>query len=233
MPCWQKISRGWAKSGNARAFQRYNVQIEPLVWPKIGAGFNRVFFAQRGSSMSNTQRFNMLLLGVMLSGAVFSPAYSRSWKATPAQIAGEYAAIAHARSNTDFVNIRWWASPTVMSGTPLAGVLEKFIVISVVHFHVQPPTGTMSFDDIETLEARDSSEMPLTFISRNALPPAAAGVLAAFEASFRQSLGRLGDGTKFFIFDAGMVRACEKVGISVPYSGETYTWETPFPGCSR
>jgi hypothetical protein len=58
-------------------------------------------------------------------------------------------------------------------------------------------------------------------------------MITTVEASFRQSSGRLGDGTRFFIFDAGTVRACEKGKISVPYEGETYTWETPFPGCPQ
>jgi len=182
--------------------------------------------------MSISQRFNMLLLGVMLSGVVLSSAFSRPWKATPIQIAGDYALIAHTKSSTDFVNISWWAEPTVMPGTPLAGILQKYIVISVVHFHFDPG-GTISTDDIDTLEVRDDSDMPLIPIPRRALPPVAIGTLSTFEATFRQSIGRIGDGTKFFIFDAGTVRACEKGGISVPLAGETYTWETPFPGCSR
>jgi hypothetical protein len=181
--------------------------------------------------MWNAQRFNMLLLGVMLSGAMFSPAYSRLWKPSSIQLAGDYAFIAHAKSNTDYVNLRWWAAPTVQPGTTLANLLEKFVVISVVHYHIQLPSGALSFDDIATLEARGSSDIPLTFIPQNALPPGVVGVLAGWEASLRQSMGRFGDGTKFFIFDAGTVHACEKGRISVPYDGETYTWETPFPGC--
>jgi hypothetical protein len=91
----------------------------------------------------------------------------------------------------------------------------------------------MSFDDIDTLEVRDSSDTTLTPVPRDALPPVAIAILVGFEATFRQSLGRLGDSTKFFVFDAGTVHACEKGGISVPLAGETYTWETPFPGCSQ
>jgi hypothetical protein len=91
----------------------------------------------------------------------------------------------------------------------------------------------MSFEDIDTLEARDGGGNPLALVPRNQLPPAAIGLLAAFEAAFRQSFGRLGDGMKFFTFDAGAVPACEKGGISIPYAGETYTWETPFPGCPQ
>jgi hypothetical protein len=90
----------------------------------------------------------------------------------------------------------------------------------------------MSFDDTDTLEALDGGNKPLAIVPRNELPPAAIGNLSAFEASFRQSLGPLGAGVKFFTFDAGTVRACEKGGISIPFAGETYTWETPFPGCT-
>jgi hypothetical protein len=120
-----------------------------------------------------------------------------------------------------------------MSGTPLARMLEKYVVISVVHFH-SGEGGAMSVDDIDTLlEVRDEDDKPLTVVSRTELLPTEVGMISAIEASFRQSIGRIGEGTKFFIFDAGMVRACEKGRISVPFAGETYTWETPFPGCSQ
>jgi hypothetical protein len=181
--------------------------------------------------MSVSHRFKMLLLGVAILGIPFSPASSRPWKVTPTQIVAEYAQINDANSSTDVVNIRWWASPTVRSGAPLAAIREKYIVVSVVYFHINQPGGTMSFEDIETLEVRDGGGKPLALVPRNELQPTVIGVLAAFEAAFRQSLGRLGDGIKFFTFDAGAVRACEKGGISIPLAGETYTWETPFPGC--
>jgi hypothetical protein len=179
-----------------------------------------------------SQRLSTPLLGVMVFCITFSSASSRPWKPTPSQIAGEYAQINHTKSNTDVVNIRWWASPTVAPGTPLAGILEKYIVVSVIHFHINQPGGRISFDDTDTLEALDGDDKPLAIVPRNELPPAAIGILSTFEASFRQSLGPVGAGTKFFTFDAGAIRACEKGGISIPFAGETYTWETPFPGCT-
>ncbi len=182
--------------------------------------------------MSISQRFNMLLpLSAMVLGITFSPASSRTWKPTPIQIAADYSVINHAKTNTETVNIKWWAAPTLTQG-PITGFLDKYMVISVVHFHVNQGA-TLSFDDIKTLEANDGGGQPLRLVPRDELPPAFIGFLSTLEAGFRQSLGRLGDGTKFFVFDAGPVRACEKGGISVPFAGETYTWETPFPGCTK
>jgi hypothetical protein len=181
--------------------------------------------------MSIGQRCNMLLLGMMTLGITFSPASSRTWKATPTQIAGDYAQINHAKSSTENVNIRWWAAPTFAPGS-IAGILEKYVVISIVHFHVTQGA-TLSFDDVKTLEANDGSGKPLAPVSRNELPPTFIGFLSTLEAGFRQSLGRLGDGMKFFVFDAGTIRACENGVLSVPFAGETYTWETPFPGCAK
>jgi hypothetical protein len=182
--------------------------------------------------MNTNSKIGMLLLGVILSGLISSSASSRNWKQTPTQAAGDYAFIADSKSNNDYVQIRWWASPTVAPGTPVAGILEKYIVISVVHYHLNQPGGNMSLYDVNTLEARNADGKSLHPVSRDALQPAAAGVLTTFETAVRQQMGRIGDGTKFFTFDADNVRACEKGGISVPFAGETYTWETPFPGCS-
>ena len=109
---------------------------------------------------------------------------------------------------------------------------DKYVVISVVHFHTGQG-GAISLDDIDTLEAQNDDDKPLTLVPRTELLPSEVGMLSAIEAALRQSTGRIGNGTRFFIFDADGVRACEKGGLSVPYAGETYTWDTPFPGCSQ
>ena len=101
-------------------------------------------------------------------------------------------------------------------------------MIAAVHGHVQP-NGTPFFYDLSTLEARGADRKLLTLIPKDALPPAAASLITYWETQARQSKGQ--QGTKFFIFDAGTVRACEKGELSVPLDGETYTWNTPFPGC--
>jgi len=163
--------------------------------------------------MSIGQRNKMILVVAMLSCVGFSTsASSRPWKPTPSQIAADYASISHNRGNGDSVNIGWWAAPTAMPGTRLVAILEKYVLISVTHSHVnlrEPATG-LHFDNIDTLEVQDESRNALISVEQDALPPASIGLLATFEAGYRQGLGPRGKGTKFFLFDAGAVRACEK-----------------------
>jgi hypothetical protein len=185
--------------------------------------------------MSIGQWQKMILVGAMLPSVGLSfPASSRTWKPTPSQIAADYASIGHNRGNGDFVTIGWWAGPTLRPGTQLIAILEKYVLISVIHSHInlREPSAGFHFDNIDALEVHDERGIALAPVEQDALPPASIGLLATFEAGYRQGLGPRGKGTKFFLFDAGAVRACEKGGISVPYDGETYTWETPFPGCS-
>jgi hypothetical protein len=185
--------------------------------------------------MSIGKRYKMILVGGMLSFVgISSSASSRPWKPTPTQIAADYASISHNRGNGDIVTIGWWASPTARPGTQLVAILEQYILISATHSHqnFNQPAAGISFDDIKTLEAPEESGNALTPVPRDELPPASIGLLATFEAGYRQGLGPRAKGASFFLFDAGAVRACEKGGISVPFDGETYTWETPFPGCT-
>ena len=162
-----------------------------------------------------------LLVQSMLLAMIFSPGHSRPWKPTDVQLADDYALIQDRKSNTDFVIIKWWAEPTAVRGTPLEAILEKYVIISVIHFHVNLPGGSFSFEDVEKLDALDSNGHPLTPIPEDALPPTVAGILAGVKASFRQSAGRMGEGMKFFTFDAETLRACEKGKLSVPLAGET------------
>jgi hypothetical protein len=185
--------------------------------------------------MLSHQWCKIIFIGVMLSCVGCSrSASSRLWKATPSQIAGDYASIFHNRGSGDFVTITWLAPPTATAGSQLVAILEKYVLIAVVHSHTNfnQPTAGITFDDIKTLEARDEGGNLLTPVSENELPTASLGLLAGFEAGYGRGFGTRGGGMKFFLFEAGTIRACERGGISVSFDGETYTWETPFPGCS-
>lgn len=185
--------------------------------------------------MCVAQWLKTILVGTMVSCVALSvSALSRPWKPTPTQIASDYASIIHNKGNNEFVTIAWWAAPT--TATPqLSSLFEKYILISVVHSHLkrdQDGRATELYDDIDKLEIQDGAGNVLNPVERDALPPATIGLLANFEAGYRRGIGPRGKGVSFFLFDAGSVQACGKGGISIPLDGETYTWETPFPGCS-
>jgi hypothetical protein len=67
----------------------------------------------------------------------------------------------------------------------------------------------------------------------NDIPPAITGLLAGLQAALNQSLGAMGQGIRWFVFEAGGVHACGPGGLSIPFEGETHSYETPIPGCPK
>src|SRR5580692_7600585 len=58
-------------------------------------------------------------------------------------------------------------------------------------------------------------------------------MISVLESFYRETYGALGNGMKVFIFDAGDVGPCKPGQLSVLLANETYTWDTPFPGCQQ
>jgi hypothetical protein len=187
--------------------------------------------------MALSRLFGIALITAALSVVAVSTASSRNWKATPDAIAREYATINDARPGGELVLLMWFVPamvrPDVSGAANLAAMLQKYIVVMVVHGHLDKASGTFSFEDIDTLEARDRAGRPLNLLARSDMPPAPTAMLAAVEAMFRQSLGAMGKGAKMFVFDAADVDSCKTGGMSIPFAGETYTWDTPIPGCPQ
>jgi hypothetical protein len=173
----------------------------------------------------------------LISLVALPPASSRVWKSTPDQIAKDYLTINDTRPGGELVLLMWFAPPMVrsdMSGAEaLRPILEKYVILMAVHGNLDKASGTLSFEDIETLQANDQTGKPLKLLMRDNLPPATAGIVAVVEGMLRQSLGTMGKGMKVFVFEAGGVGACKDSGLSIPLAGETYTWKTPVPGCAQ
>ena len=187
--------------------------------------------------MALRRLFGTALITAVLSVIAVSAASSRNWKATPDAIARDYATINDARPGGELILLMWFVPTMVrtdMSGAAnLMATLQKYVVVMAVHGRLDKASGTFSFDDIDTLQARDQTGRPLNLLAGSAMPPAPTAVLAAVESMFRQSLGAMGKGMKMFVFEAGDVDSCKKGGMSIPYAGETYTWDTPFPNCPK
>jgi hypothetical protein len=187
--------------------------------------------------MALSRLFGTALITAVLSVVAVSPGSSRNWKATPDAIARDYASINDARPGGELVLLMWFVPTMVrpdMSGAPnLIAMLQKYVVVMAVHGRLDKASGSFSFDDIDTLEARDRAGKPLNLLARSDMPPEPTAVLAAVETLFRQSLGALGKGAKMFVFDAADVDSCKKGQMSIPFAAETYTWDTPFPSCPQ
>jgi hypothetical protein len=167
--------------------------------------------------------------------AGLSPASSRQWKATPDAIARDYATITDARPNGELILLMWivphMMQPSATGAVAAMAMVQKYVVLVAVHGHLDKASGIMSYDDIDALDVKDQSGKPLTSIARGDLPPTNTAMLAALEAMFRQSIGAMGKGMKMFVFDGANVDSCRRGQLSVPLANETYTWDTPFPGC--
>ena len=156
---------------------------------------------------------------------------ARPWKPQGDALAEDYAEIVDSRPNGDLVLLMWMV-PQIVKGSPAAAaMLDKYVMIGVVQAHSQPG-GVVTFEDIDTLAAGDISGKPLKLLQGNDLPPDVTGGIAGISGVMRRTIGQMGQGMHFFAFEAGAVHACEKGRLSVPFAGETYTYDTPIPGCA-
>jgi hypothetical protein len=156
---------------------------------------------------------------------------ARPWRQQPRDLAIDYSQIIDNRSLEEVVVI-WWLIPQLVgdAAPAAAEMLDDYVIIGVVHGHVLSG-GSMSFDDVPALTASDAGGVPLTPLRDDDMPPAMTGALAGIRASVRQSLGQMGQGMHFFAFEAQTVHACSQGGLAVPFADETYTYDTPIPGC--
>jgi hypothetical protein len=167
---------------------------------------------------------------LLLSWIAFAPlGQARPWKPAMKQLAIDYATIVDGRNAQDIRIIYWIAPPTQDRG-PAADLADKYVIIGVARGHISLE-GSVTFDAIDNLQVKDASARPLHLLTGEEIPPLVAGVVAAMESVFGQTLGAFGKGMHWFVFAGGSVHACGNGGVSIPFAGETYTYDTPFPGC--
>jgi hypothetical protein len=161
------------------------------------------------------------------------PAGARSWKPQGAVLAQDYSVITDSRPNRDLVTILWMTWPMTGSVSPMVQqLLDKYIILGVAHGQIDPG-GKMIFDKEESAQASGQDGAQFKVMDESNYPPAVAGAVVTMGGFMRQSLGAMGEGMKFLVFEGASVRACEKGQLSVRYAGETYTYDTPIPGCPK
>ena len=151
------------------------------------------------------------------------------WKPSARAVAQDYAQIIDDRSNGDII-IVWWLVPQMFDKKAAQDIMSKNAIFGVLKAHISSDV-TFSFAEVDHLEVKRSDGTSLTPLSGDQIPPTVAGTLATIEAGLRQGLGAMGRGIHWFVFDGTDVDSCAKGGLSVPFAGEVYTYETPVPGC--
>jgi hypothetical protein len=97
------------------------------------------------------------------------------WKATPEATARDYVTINDTRPDGELVLLMWFVPGMVQPNSPGAAIvianLQKFVVLVAVHGQLDKTSGSVSFEDVPNLEARDQTGKPLTLLVRDTLPP--------------------------------------------------------------
>jgi len=91
----------------------------------------------------------------------------------------------------------------------------------------------MTFTPVPDLKIADAAGRQLSPLATNATPPEMAQTITTLQGLARQNLGPVGQGMRWFVFDGSMIHSCQPGKLSVPYGGETYTYDTPIPGCAK
>ena len=189
--------------------------------PVPGAVFSLA--AKQGLSMRKLACLALMLMAL--------PALARPWNPQGATLAQEYSVITDSRPNHDIVQVFWMTWPmTATNSQTVRDLLDHYIIMGVSHGSLGPG-GQMTFDKEEGVEAVGLDGTPLKAVPEDRYPPAVNGTVTTMGAFMRQSMGAMGAGMKFLVFESNGVRACEKGRLSVKYAGETYTYDTPIPGC--
>ena len=176
-------------------------------------------------------RARIMAAGVLAACLAAGPSQARLWKPTPQQLAVDYLTLVHNRGGTQGrVTISWVASPA-MNGAMLQQILDKYVVISVVHAYSEPD-GSTNWDEISGVQVTDSANRPLKEVAPDAIPPVLAGFIASASASLRQSTQGKGK-IHWAIYEAGSITPCQSGKLQVTYDGETYGFDTPLPGCEK
>jgi hypothetical protein len=177
-------------------------------------------------------RRTFAIFAALLALMVAPPAQARLWKPQGETLAQDYAVITDVRKSHDIITVYWLAPPLARSSPAAQLILARYVIIGVAHVKQDSVTGKAESLQLDAVEALDGDGKPLVMLEGDKVPPTVAAVISGIGGVARQSMGVTGTGMRFFAFDAGKVQACGKGRLVVSYVGETYTYDTPIPGCA-
>jgi hypothetical protein len=173
-----------------------------------------------------------LLVSCLLVAAFSAPASSRRWKPDAKAAAQDYAQIIDSKANGAIVMV-WWLVPQLVPTLPQAQqVLDNYVIVGVGEGHVAP-TGTMSFAAIDPLGANDGSGRALKFLRTNDIPPTITGLLAGLQAALSRSLGALGQGIHWFVFEAQASLPGDRAACPFPLKAKPISMKRRSPAAQK
>jgi len=158
---------------------------------------------------------------------------ARQWNTTPWSQAIEYTQIIHNKTANRVVLI-WWLAPEVINpATPGAeqarSVLSKYVLVGVTDGMISS-LGEMTTKDIEGVKIKTMNGAK-NALQAFAIPPVVSGTVTVLKSIFGRSMGKLGEGMNWLVFDPENISSCKQGKFWVVYDGVEYDYVTPIPGC--
>jgi hypothetical protein len=178
----------------------------------------------------------MILASVwLLVIAMADAGEARKWRVKPNDLAADYAQIIDQRPGSEVVVVYWIAPETMNPDMPnidaIKAMLKEHMLVAIAHGSATA-TGRMDFrvPQNPALESIDGKQRQP--VEKPNWPSAVAAFSTLLQSFLAQSLGQLGEGFHWFVFDATGIDSCAKGRIWLQYAGERYSYDTPIPGCS-
>ena len=164
---------------------------------------------------------------VLLLLAAATPASARLWKPTPQQQVIDYLTITHNKAGENIALV--WMASLLVPSPAVKPLLDKYIILSIAHTR-RAADGTTSWDDVQGVQLSNGAGDALTEVTPDKIPPLLVGMIASSDATMRQS--SQGKSKVYWsVWEAGSVNACQRGKLVVNYGGESYSYDTPIPGC--
>jgi len=162
-------------------------------------------------------------------------AEARKWRVKPSDLAADYSQIIDQRPGNDVVVIYWIAPETMNAGMQnvetYRSMLREHVIIGVAH-GTASQGGRFNFRAPEGLTLQTSDGQSRQPMAKESWPPMVSAFSAVIQNFMTQSLGQLGEGFHWFVFEGKGIESCGKGRFWVSYAGEKYNYDTPIPGCS-
>jgi hypothetical protein len=179
-------------------------------------------------------KYICLCILLLVALAIKSPAEARKWKPKQSDLASDYSQIIDKRANGELIMIFWMAPESVDENEPnsrdVRAVLRDYLLLGVVHAKFSP-LGQMEFKIPEEVFLEDSNGKHRQGLAKDSLPPTVIGFSTVLQSIMVQSLGPMGQGIKWLVFDGKGIESCGKGRFWINYASERYNYDTPIPGC--